>query len=92
MLVKSFFKKNIAYNRYQGVCCRMPYEDDILDYEVYDEDWENGMSEYYDFNLLDLLEETADALALADGTAYDMEHNPLCLEALENIRCRAFEN
>lgn len=70
----------------------MPYDDDILDYEVFDEDWEQGMSDFYDFNLLDLLEETADSLILADRTAYDIEHNPVCIEALENIKFKAIEN
>lgn len=50
----------------------MPNDDEILDYDAYDADWEENMSMYYDYNLLDLLEETSDDLLMADASYYDV--------------------
>ncbi len=51
----------------------MPEDDEIMDYDLYDADWEENMGMYYDYNLLDLLEETSDELELADNSYFDAE-------------------
>lgn len=47
--------------------------EDLLEFEEFIED-------YYDFNLLDLLEE--EDFALADRSRYDIENNPICKEII----------
>lgn len=63
----------------------MPENDEILDYIAYDEDWEEGMSMYYDYNLLDLLEKTSEILPLADCSYYDIENNSEYLQLLQDM-------
>ncbi len=63
----------------------MPDEDEVLDYLAYDEDWEEGMSMYYDYNLLDLLEKTSEVLPFADCSYYDIENNSEYLQILQNM-------
>lgn len=47
--------------------------EDLLEFEEFIED-------YYDFNLLDLLEDGD--FALADRSRYEIEHNPVCKEII----------
>lgn len=49
-----------------------------------DEDLLLDIEEYYDFNLLDLLE-NEDAIFLADKTSFELENDEKCLEALERL-------
>ena len=42
------------------------------------------IEEYYDFDLLDLLDDE-DAIFLADKTSYELEHDSECIKALERI-------
>lgn len=69
----------------------MPYGDEFLEYDLYDEDWEEGISKFYDFNLLDLLEEAGDTLILADRTSYEIENNPVCLKYFEALKDKAVD-
>lgn len=45
----------------------------------------------HDFNLLDLIDDD-DAIMLADCSSYELEHNPKCIEAINRLKNKRYND
>lgn len=45
----------------------------------------------HDFNLLDLIDDE-DAIMLADCSSYELEHNPKCIDAINRLKSKRYDD